>query len=52
MEFSKEIVEKIYSGWLGKVIGVRLGSPIEGMWYHSIGEKYGEITDYLYDYDL
>ena len=52
MELSKEIVEKIYSGWLGKVIGVRLGSPIEGMWYNGIKEKYGEITDYLYDYDL
>ena len=52
MELSKDIVERIYSGWLGKVIGVRLGSPIEGMWYNGIKEKYGEITDYLYDYDL
>ena len=52
MELSKETVEKIYSGWLGKVIGVRLGSPIEGMWYNGIKEKYGEITDYLFDYDL
>ena len=52
MKITKETIERIYAGWLGKVIGVRLGSPIEGMWYHSIKDKYGEITDYLFDYDL
>lgn len=52
MKITKEIIERIYAGWLGKVVGVRLGSPIEGMWYHGIKEKYGEITDYLFDYDL
>ena len=52
MELSREIVEKIYSGFLGKVIGVRLGSPIEGMWFGRIRETYGEIKDYLLDYDL
>lgn len=52
MKITKQIIENIYAGWLGKVIGVRLGSPIEGMWYHGINEKYGEITDYLFDYDL
>ena len=52
MELSREIIEKIHAGFLGKVIGVRLGSPIEGMWYGKIHETYGEITDYLLDYDL
>ncbi|MBO4216991.1 MAG: ADP-ribosylglycohydrolase family protein, partial [Clostridia bacterium] len=49
---TKEVIERIYSGWLGKVIGVRLGSPTEGMWYNRIKETYGEITDYVADYDL
>lgn len=52
MKITKDVIEKIYAGWLGKVVGVRLGSPIEGMWYHSIKEKYGEITDYVFNYDL
>ena len=52
MKITKEIVEKIYSGLLGKVIGVQLGSPIEGMWYNRIKNTYGEITDYLFNYDF
>ena len=52
MKITKEVIERIYSGWLGKVIGVRLGSPIEGMWYNRIKETYGEITGYLADYDF
>lgn len=28
-----EYIEKIYAGWLAKVIGVRLGVPIEGWTY-------------------
>lgn len=28
-----EYIEKIYAGWLAKVIGVRLGAPIEGWTY-------------------
>ena len=31
-----EYIEKIYAGWLAKVIGVRLGAPIEG-WTLSCG---------------
>lgn len=23
-------IEKTYAGWLGKVIGIRMGAPIEG----------------------
>lgn len=42
--------QKTYAGWLGKIIGIRLGSPIEGWSYKEIKEKYGEITDYLVDY--
>ena len=29
----KEYIEKIYAGWLAKVIGIRLGAPVEGWTY-------------------
>lgn len=45
-----DYVERCYAGWLGKVIGVRFGAPIEGMTYQDILQKYGEITGYLADY--
>lgn len=46
----KNYIEKTYAGWLGKIIGIRLGSPIEGWTYELIQKTYGEITDYLVDY--
>lgn len=52
MKLTKDVVEHIYSGLLGKVIGVQLGSPIEGMWYNRIKNTYGEITNYLFNYDF
>lgn len=46
----EEFIEKIYAGWLAKIIGIRLGAPIEGWTYHNIqnalGEPYGYITNY------
>ena len=42
--------QKTYAGWLGKNIGIRLGSPIEGWSYDRIRETYGEIRGYLVDY--
>jgi ADP-ribosylglycohydrolase len=44
-----ETIHKIYAGWLGKMIGVRLGSPIEGWTYEQIHHVYGEIYGYLKD---
>ena len=46
----KDYVEKVYAGWLGKVIGVRHGSNIEGWDYERIKEVYGEISGYIYDF--
>jgi len=43
-------LEKVYAGLLGKLIGVRLGAPIEGWTYDRIKETYGEIDGYLVDY--
>lgn len=44
------ILEKIYAGWLGKVIGVRHGSNVEGWSYEKIEKVYGEVKGYLFDF--
>jgi len=45
-------IEKTYAGWLGKVIGIRMGAPIEGYSKEKIEQLYGKhITDYLVDYN-
>lgn len=46
----KDYIERVYSGWLGKLIGIRHGAPIEGWTYDRIQKVYGEITGYLVDY--
>ena len=43
-------MEKLYAGWLGKLIGVRFSAPIEGWSYEQIEKTYGEVEDYLVDY--
>ena len=45
-----DYVEKVYSGWLGKVIGVRHGAPTEGWDCENISRLYGEISGYLVEY--
>ncbi len=49
---AKEIHQKIYAGFLGKTIGVRLGAPVEPtIWtYERIRKTYGDITGYLRDF--
>ena len=43
----EDYAEKVYSGWLGKCIGVRFGAPIENWTYRQISEYLGEVRDYL-----
>lgn len=43
-------IEKIYAGWLSKIIGIRLGAPIEGWSYEKIKNLYGAADGYLVDY--
>ena len=31
-----EFIEKIYAGWLAKIIGIRYGAPIEGWTYEKL----------------
>jgi ADP-ribosylglycohydrolase len=45
-----EYMERIYAGWLGKIIGIRLGAPIEGWTYDKIKNVYGELDHYPVDY--
>lgn len=44
-----EYLEKIYAGWLAKIIGVRIGAPIEGWTYEKIKNVYGELNGYVMD---
>lgn len=45
-------LEKIYAGFLGMNIGIRLGAPVEpGFWsYQRIQEVYGDIRGYVKDF--
>ena len=45
-----EYIEKIYAGWLAKIIGIRLGAPVEGWTYEKIKNIYGELHHYPVDY--
>jgi ADP-ribosylglycohydrolase len=45
-----EYIEKIYAGWLGKIVGIRLGADVEGWTYEQIREKYGELDRYPVGY--
>lgn len=47
-----DYIERCYSGWLAKLIGIRYGAPIEGWTYQQIKDIYGEIDGYILDYDL
>jgi ADP-ribosylglycohydrolase len=49
-KLSESWVEKGYAGLLGKVIGVRLGAPVESWSAERIAAEYGEVTDYLCEY--
>lgn len=46
----QEYIEKIYAGWLAKIIGIRLGAPIEGWTYEKIRNIFGELVNYPVDY--
>ena len=48
----EEYLKLTYSSWLGKIIGVRLGAPIENWTHEDIKHTYGKITEYLVDYGV
>ncbi|REE78881.1 ADP-ribosylglycohydrolase [Paenibacillus taihuensis] len=45
-----DYIERVYAGWLGKVIGVRHGGNIEQWTYDRIARTFGEITGYLHTF--
>ncbi|MDE6273440.1 MAG: ADP-ribosylglycohydrolase family protein, partial [Clostridiales bacterium] len=44
-------LEKIYFGWLGKMIGIRYGAPVEMWSSEEIVQKYGGKDGYFVDYN-
>lgn len=48
----EQYLEKVYAGFLGMNIGIRLGAPVEPtLWtYDRIRNTYGEITGYIKEY--
>ena len=47
-----EYLKKVYASWLGKVIGVQLGSPVENWTSAQIEEKYPDEKGYLVNCDV
>lgn len=51
MRIPADYMERCYAGWLGKIVGVRLGAPIEGWTYDKIRRALGDhVYDYIIDY--
>ena len=52
MAIPRNYLEKLYSGVLGKCIGIRIGAPVEPtIWtYERIRKTYGDIRSYIKDY--
>ena len=45
-----DYLERVYAGWLAKIIGIRLGAAVEGWDYARIQELFGELTYYPAQY--
>ena len=50
MKLPENYMERVYSGWLGKVIGIRLGAAVEGWSYERIQNVFGELWEYPAQY--
>ena len=50
MKIPQDYFQRVYAGWLGKIIGIRLGAPIEGWTYEKIRSAYGELDGYPVQY--
>ncbi|MCX7800548.1 MAG: ADP-ribosylglycohydrolase family protein [Fimbriimonadales bacterium] len=49
MAFRQDYEQRVYSGVLGKAIGVYLGRPFEGWHHRDIVAKLGEIRGYVHE---
>ena len=52
IQVSSAWLQDIQAAWLGKVIGIRIGAPVEGWTAKEIKETYGYIEEIVADYDL
>ena len=50
MHMKQEWIEKIYAGWLAKIVGIRLGAPVESWTYEKIKAVYGALSGYPTQY--
>jgi len=50
MKIPADYIERCYAGWLGKLIGVRFGIPIEGWEFERIRKVYGKLDCYIDNY--
>lgn len=48
----QQFIDKTYAGWLGKNIGIRVGSPVEWWDFKDIMHTYGYIDKYVIDYKI
>lgn len=48
MTLQHDYIERVYAGWLGKIIGVRHGGNVENWSYERIERTFGEVTGYLH----
>lgn len=50
MTIPSNYFERLYSGWIGKLAGIRSGAPIEGWTYEKIRKVYGVLDGYPANY--
>ncbi|MBR5290911.1 MAG: ADP-ribosylglycohydrolase family protein [Erysipelotrichaceae bacterium] len=46
------LLNQVYAAWLGKLIGIRLGAPVENWTYEQIRDTYGKLNGYPVDYGV
>ena len=47
-----EYLNTTYASWLGKIIGIRLGAPVENWRHDDLKKTYERIDDYPVDYGV
>ena len=48
-QLPEDYAERVYSGVLGKILGVYVGRPVEGWLYSRIQDEFGDIEYYVHD---
>ena len=52
MRLNRDYINRVYAGWLGKVMGVRHGAPVEGWSSADIERIFGDLDGYCLDVDV